>query len=254
MYDPSSPLLRPVVSAEGIPNPEGKTRFAEDRLLDAVIWCDLAPSETVTEGDVMDRFGLTKAAARSGLARLGYDGWATPQPRTGWLILPVSGALIGHVIDARRNVEPALSNLKLSTAALEELDQIAPILEALEGRSDTGVLRSVTHYLNRVDSILLEASNPLTARHLRKLWHHTARITHYFDRATTGQPFRRTDGPKLIKGLCARDNSAIQDARSDLITAQELYFMRQLLRDDTPLTSLTGGGTNQTIPVNRREL
>lgn len=236
MYDPSSPLLRPVVSSAGIPNPEGKARFAEDRLLDAVIWCDLTPGETLTETDVMERFGLTKAAARSGLARLGYDGWATPQPRTGWLVLPVSGALIGQVIEARRVVEPSLARVSLSADALRELEQIAPILTAVEGRNDPGVLSSVTHYLSRVDSILLEASNPLTARHLRKLWHHSARITHYFDRATPGARFRRTDGAALIKGLCARDPEAIAAAREALIAAQESYFTRQLLRDATPLS------------------
>ncbi|MFS4581790.1 hypothetical protein [Phaeobacter sp. C3_T13_0] len=248
MYDPSSPLLRPVVSEDGVANPEAKARFAEDRLLDAVIWCELRPGEVVTESDVMERFGLTKAAARSGLARLGYDGWAMPQPRTGWRILSVSGALIGDVIGARHVAEPALATLNLDAAAKEELTQIAPVLTAMEGRTEAGAVRSVDHYLNRVDGIMLEHCNPFTARHLRKLWHHTSRIVHYFESAGTEPSFRRQDGPALIQALCADDQDAVIDARKALIDALEAFFLKRLLRDQTPL-SRPGAQQQKTKPT-----
>lgn len=254
MYDPTSPLLRPAVSEDGTPNPDGKVRFAEDRLLDAVIWCELLPSETVTEADVMKRFGLTKAAARSGLARLGYDGWASPQPRTGWQVLPITGALIGQIIGARRIVEPSLADIRLDNAAYEELEQIGQMLSAIEGRLEPAVISTANFYLNRIDSIMLEKCNPFTARHLRKLWHHTARITQYFDAATPDTPLRRTDGPALIRALCAGDGAAVQRAREDLMAAQEAYFTRQLLNDQTPL--MRPGTQSKTRPTaqNRRDL
>lgn len=168
MYDPTSPLLRPAVSEDGTPNPDGKVRFAEDRLLDAVIWCELLPSETVTEADVLKRFGLTKAAARAGLARLGYDGWASPQPRTGWQVLPITGALIGQIIGARRIVEPSLADIRLDNAAFEELEQIGQILSAIEGRSEPGAVNAANFYLNRIDGIMLEKSNPFTGAPLEE--------------------------------------------------------------------------------------
>ena len=84
MYDPSSPLLRSGAAPGGVPQPDAKARFAEDRLLDAVVWCEVTPGETITEADVMERFGLTRAAARAALTRLGYDGWAQPLARLGW--------------------------------------------------------------------------------------------------------------------------------------------------------------------------
>ncbi len=254
MYDPSSPLLRPVISEDGIPNPEAKVRFAEDRLLDAVIWCELMPSEVVTEADVMGRFGLTKAAARSGLSRLGYDGWAMPQPRTGWLILPVSGALIGHVIGARRIAEAALTELALDASAREELEQVGRVLAATDGQNDAGLVRTINHYLNRIDGIMLENSNPFTARHLRKLWHHTARVTHYFEESGAQQSFRRTDGSTLIQALCAGDGNAIRAARTALLDAQETFFMRQLLRDETPLSRPGLTSNRKSTTQNRRNL
>lgn len=256
MYDPSSPMLRPVMSGDGVPAPEAKARFAEDRLLDAVIWCEIAPGEIVSEADVMDRFGLTKAAARSGLMRLGYDGWATPQPRTGWRVLSVSGALIGQVLDARRLAEPALADVALGAEALNELEQISRILDVLAERQEAGALVSYNHYLNRVDGILLESINPFTARHLRRLWHHTARITHYLEDDSADQRLKRNDAPALTRALLAGDRTAILAARNALIDAQEAFFLRQLLRDGTPLKR--GARTrptpkNQTTNTNRRE-
>ena len=256
MYDPSSPMLRPSVSDEGSPPPEAKARFAEDRLLDAVIWCEVAPGEIVTEADMMDRFGLTRAAARSGLLRLGYDGWAMPQPRTGWCVLPVTGVLIGQVLEARRIAEPALAEVSPDEESRKELKQIAGVLDALDGQTDKGAAASTRHYINRVDGILLNAINPFTARHLRKLWHHTARITHFLEDAASGRLLHRTDAAALAQAVLTHDRDGIVNARNTLINAQEAFFMRQLLHDNTPLglgSKAQGGPKTQTAATNRRE-
>lgn len=240
MYDPSSPLLRPAITTDGPPAPDAKARFAEDRLLDAVIWCEIQPGEILTEADVMERFGLTRAAARAGLTRLGYDGWAMPQPRTGWLVLPVTGALIGHVLGARRIAEPALIDVKLSDDARAELEQIALVLQTLDDRREFGAMISMNHYLDRIDGLMLGALNPFTARHLRKLWHHSARILRFLEDANQDRIFRRCDVTTLVEAVLAGNGEAIVEARMSLIDAQEAFCLRQLLRSDAPLTP--GGG------------
>ena len=256
MYDPTSPLLRPAIATDGPPVPDAKARFAEDRLLDAVIWCEIQPGETVTEADVMDRFGLTRAAARAGLTRLGYDGWAMPQPRTGWLVLPVTGALVGHVLDARRTAEIALSDVKLSADARMELEQIAPVLQALDQRPETGAVVSVQHYLARIDGLLLGGLNPFTARHLRKLWHHSTRILRFLEDAGQNRIFRRADVSVMIDAVLVGNSPAIVDARMTLIDAQEAFCLRQLLKNEAPLTPGSGAHERakpKTAAANRRE-
>jgi DNA-binding GntR family transcriptional regulator len=255
MYDPSSPLLRSTVSADGPPAPEAKARFAEDRLLDAVIWCEIRPGETLTEADVMDRFGLTRAAARAGLARLSYDGWAQPQARAGWQVLPVTGALIGHVLQARRAAEPALADAHLCTAAQKEMAQIAAILTALQGRPEAGAVAAHRSYIDRIDGLLLGAINPFTARHLRKLWHHSARITRFLEDAQAGILFHRDDVLALVRASLAGDSAAIAQHRLALIDNQEAFFLRQLLKSDAPLAPGSGvlGQWNRTTATNRRE-
>ncbi|WP_102107634.1 GntR family transcriptional regulator [Oceaniglobus roseus] len=254
MYDPSSPLLRSAVGAGAPPAPEAKARFAEDRLLDAVIWCEIRPGATVTEADVMERFGLTRAAARAGLARLGYDGWAQPQARAGWQVLPVTGALIGHVLQARRSVEPALADATLNDRALKEVAQIAAILTALRGRPEAAAVATHRSYVDRIDGLLLGAINPFTARHLRKLWHHSARITRFLEDAEAGVLFHRVNVLALAEAILAGDRAAIAESRLNLIASQEAFFLRQLLKSDAPLTPGSGvvGHWSVTTATDRR--
>jgi DNA-binding GntR family transcriptional regulator len=254
MYDPSSPLLRGAARGDGPPAPEAKARFAEDRLLDAVIWCEVLPGETVTEADMMDRFGLTRAAARAGLARLGYDGWAQPQARAGWQVLPVTCKLIADVLNARRTAEPALAQAQLSHASLNEVRQIITILTALQDRPEAGAVAANRGYVDRIDGLLLGAINPFTARHLRKLWHHSARITRFLEDHTAGIWFHRGDVAALAQAVLAGDREGIVDSRLSLIVSQETFFLRQLLKSDAPLAPGSGviGHWTNTAAQNRR--
>ncbi|MGC3939559.1 hypothetical protein ACOTTU_17280 [Roseobacter sp. EG26] len=254
MYDPSSPLIRSPQQGGIVPAPEAKSRFAEDRLLDAVIWCEIRPGEIVTEADVMEHFGLTRAAARAGLTRLGYDNWASPQPRTGWLVLPVTGALIGQVLEARRIAEPLLSKARPDAELCTELEHIGEVIRALRPRSEAAAVASFRHYVDRVDGLLLGAINPFTARHLRKLWHHTARITRYLEDETESHIFLRDDINDLISAVLSQDADGVIAARLSLIDAQEAFFMRQLLKSDAPLTPGSGviARTRQNAASNRR--
>jgi DNA-binding GntR family transcriptional regulator len=255
MYDPSSPLLRNPQAGD-LPQPDAKSRFAEDRLLDAVIWCDVLPGETITEADTMDRFGLTRAAARAALMRLGYDGWATPVARLGWQILPVSGALIGQVLAARRVTEPgALAQATVSRADAEEVRRLGGVLRALQHRSGPGVRQATGGFVDAVDNILMAGIDPFTARHLRKLWHHTARLTRYLEDAEAGEIFQRDEVADLVRVVCDRDPDGIATARHSLIDAQERFFLRQMLKSDAALgpgSGLTRRDMSQTAAINGR--
>lgn len=255
MYDPSSPLLRNGAASSGLPQPEAKVRFAEDRLLDAVIWCEVLPGETITEADVMGRFGLTRAAARAALMRLGYDGWAQPLARLGWQVAPVTGTLIGEVLSARRIAEPALADARLSHGQLTEIRRIGGILKAISDRPEGGANATARRFVDQIDGILLGAIDSFTARHLRKLWHHSARMTRFLEDASAGQTFRRGDVFDLIRAVTKADREAIAAARLTLIDAQERFFLRQLLKSDAPLTpgsGLRGSTLTDTAATNGR--
>ena len=253
MYDPASPFSAGPPSRARLPAPDAKARFAQDRLLDAVTWCEILPGETVTETDVMARFGLSRAAARAGLARLAHDGWVLPQPRTGWHVLPVTGQLIGQVLGARRLAEPALSGLRLSAATRGEMAELGAVLDALAGRAEASAVASARAHAERIDGLLLRDLDPFTAAHLRRLWTHTARIARFFER--DGAPFLRDDAPALVRAALAGDGAGVAAARAALIDAQEAFFLRRLLDSDTPLTlgSRVPGRPDDDAAHNRRE-
>lgn len=240
MYDPNSPLLRSSASKGSSTSPDANARFAEDRMLDAVIWCEILPCEIVTEADMMTRLGITRAASRAGLARLGFAGWAAPQPRTGWLILPITGELIGHVLSARRIAEPALADVRLSADAKSEIEQIAGVLQALDERREVGVVATARHYANRVDDLLLDALDPLTARHLRHLWQHSERIIRFLEDSEQERVFWRSDVIALINAVLTDDKSAIVAARNSLIVSLEAFCLPQFFKSSAPLPP--GGG------------
>ncbi len=236
MYDPASPLLRNGTGASGLPQPDAKARFAEDRLLDAVVWCEVLPGDTITESDVMERFGLSRAAARAALTRLGYDGWAQPLARMGWQVLPVTGALIGEVLTARRLVEPeALGAARLSDTQIAEVQRIGQILSAIQDQSDRGAIIAFRQFVDEIDSLLVASINEFTARHLRNLWHHSARMTRYLEDASAGRIFRRDDVFALVRAVTDCDAQGVRSARHALIDAQEAFFLRQVLKSKAAL-------------------
>ena len=253
MYDPIFPVSRSVAFKTGAPAAQAKARFAEDRLLDAVIWCEISPGCFLTEADAMERFGLTRAAARAGLTRLGYDGWAMPQPRTGWLISPITGASIGQVLDARRIAEPALGDVKLNSQSKSELMYIEKLLQPLKDRKEAGAVASRNHYTDRVDNILLSFTNPFTARHLRTLWHHTTRMTRFFENPENKIMFNYNNTSGLIRAVLAENKTKINNTRRSLIDEQQEFFLKQLLNSDAPLSPGSGitGQTDQAATFRR---
>lgn len=162
--------------------------------------------------------------------------------------MPITGALIGQVLDARGIAEPALGDIKLGADARAELTQIDNILKPLNDRTEAGAVSSYDRYAERVDGVLLGGMNPFTARHLRKLWHHTARMTRFLEDPARGRFFRRSNTSGLIKAVLAEDHPAICAARLTLIEEQQEFFLKQLLNSDAPLAPGNGmiGRTKET--------
>lgn len=238
MYDPDSPLLRTpaAATARGLPEPQAKARFAEDRVREAVLRCAIAPGATISEAAVMGRFGLTRAAARAALARLGHEGWAQPMPRLGWQVLPVSGALIGDTFAARLVAEPpAFGALRLDAARTGRLETLSGMIEALHrdtGAAARGTLETVVCDL---DHTLLGATDVFTARHLRGLWHHTARIARHLDVAAAIAERASRAARPLVAALLAGDGADAAAHRRSLIADQQALILQALLNNDAAL-------------------
>lgn len=80
---------------------------AYHRLRRAIVRLELAPSLPVSETNLGDRFGLSKAAVRSALARLRAEGLVLAEPRRGHVIAPLTLRDVREIYDLRLLVEPA---------------------------------------------------------------------------------------------------------------------------------------------------
>jgi DNA-binding GntR family transcriptional regulator len=177
MFDQRSPFLQPPQLA-----PTAKRSFAEKRLREAILWCELEPGSVVSEASLVDRFGLGRAAVRAGLARLAATGLVSSAAREGWTIRPITGALIGEVVGARRLVEPKLVDAQLSSADHAQLARLGELLAALQGRQEPASVLAARQYDDQVMVLLAARSNPFLTGWLIDIWEHSHRITRFLER------------------------------------------------------------------------
>lgn len=233
MFDPDSPLRPGGGQAPVLPQAPAQARFAEDRLRLAVLWCEIAPGATVTEAEVMARFGLTRAAARVALAQLGHEGWALAHPRAGWEILPVTGRLIGQVLAARRLIEPgALAELLLAPQQQARLSTLARMIEAVQRQGDPAARSTLTGFVQEIETILLGGTDPFTAGHLRQLWQHAQRIARHL--GVDGPPCA-AGTPALIAAILAGQRETVPTLAAARIDTWQELCLHEMLRNETVL-------------------
>lgn len=231
MYDPSSPF---VASAAPF-RPSHKAEFAEQRLRAAIQWCELAPGERVGEQDLVDRFGLGRAGVRVALSRLAVSGLVEPVPRAGWRVQPITGAMIGHVIEARRLVEPVLGGARLTSEREARARELIGIVGALADPGERGEARSSAREYEREALELVRAGvNPFVGGLLKDLWDRSERIVRALE-MKGAEPFRIVDAAAFLAAVLTGESAAVAEQRAADVDRFEKYVTACLLRDDTAI-------------------
>jgi len=226
MYDRSSPFLSKASPLE----PKRKNDFAEERLRSAILWCELEPGEMVSELQLVERFSLGRAAARAALLRLAADGLVQSHARHGWQVQPLSGALIGQVIEARRLVEPVMAEARLDAKDLAFCEERAAIIASLDGQHEPEAVNARRQYCRDLDEFVLARLNPLVRGFLQSLWDQSERIVRFLERRD-GPRFSSKTAQDLVSALGAADRDAILAARAAEIDGFEVFAVRHLLND-----------------------
>ncbi|WP_320196907.1 GntR family transcriptional regulator (plasmid) [Agrobacterium rosae] len=175
MLDQSSPFAHPALQ------PEGKNAFAFKRLKRALIECELAPADAVSEGDISERFGLGRAAVRNALARLEVEGFISPIPRNGWQVAPITGAAIGDILEARNVVESQLGKGVLLPEESASFRIIASQLDALAGRSEAEAILAARALDRSFLNLLARRRGEIVVQWLNGALDHSARLLSYFE-------------------------------------------------------------------------
>ncbi|MGF6232632.1 DNA-binding GntR family transcriptional regulator [Inquilinus ginsengisoli] len=203
MYDPSSPFAQ--IRAPGA---EPKTAFALKRLRRAVIECELRPDAECSEPELAKRFGLGRAAVRTALTTLAAEGLVAVEPRRGWRVAPVTGALIGDVIRARKAIEPGLAELRLPPDVATRLIAMTRMGAALQGREDRQALVTLRATDRQILDQLAAQAGGLVGGWLDQAWNQADRVTAFFDLA--GRHHRPIGREPLVAALAAGNTEAAQ--------------------------------------------
>lgn len=222
-------------SAPTLPKPAGLASFARARLRDAIMACELVPGATVSEPELAKQFGLGRAAVRQATAFLAAEGLLTARPRHGWLVKPVTGANIGDVIRARRQIDIAMASVKpLSTA----LTDSALVISSLLGRGDAASLLAARRADRSFMAQLASLAGPYAAAWIAGLQDESDRIRLFLERLAPQvgkQPI--ADRQALLTALQSEDTAAATTLLLQEITAFERFCAECLMAVPAELNS-----------------
>src|SRR5918998_3708825 len=102
---------------------------AYERLRRAIMRLELAPSAAVSEAQLVDGFGLSKAAVRAALARLRTEGLVVAEPRRGHVIEPLTMRDVLEIYDLRLLLEPPATEAAAGRIEREELARLQALAE-----------------------------------------------------------------------------------------------------------------------------
>ena len=232
MLDRSSYFL----GTKTLPGPEPKVVFAERRLREAILWCEIEPGAVVSEDALVKRFGLARAATRAALARLAGEDLIQPIARKGWRVQPMTGALIGELIAARRFAEPALADVIFTGGEIKRMRELAAIIQAATQQEDSRSLVTARQYERELLTLMAGRMNTFQQRWLQELWNHSERVIRFFEAGgATRLPV--ADPAPLVDAAAAADRQALLVQRSATIDAFERYASLCLLSHQGELTA-----------------
>ncbi|MET0769107.1 MAG: GntR family transcriptional regulator [Solirubrobacteraceae bacterium] len=166
---------------------------AHTRIRRAIVRLELPPGAAISEQQLVDAYGLTKASVRSALARLRSDGLVASAPRRGHVVTQVTLRDVREVYDLRVAIEPmgaeraaghlpaaTLRRLRALTADPPDLGRAASVDRFLTANRELHVgvaaaagsgrlLRIVSQLVDDSERVILLAIRAGAAHHGRRV-------------------------------------------------------------------------------------
>jgi DNA-binding GntR family transcriptional regulator len=213
---------------------------AYDRLRHAIVRLELAPGEAVSEAQLVETFGYSKAAVRAALARLRAEGLVVAEPRRGHVIAPLTMRDVLEIYDLRLLLEPPAAE---AAAGRIDPDELARLQALAEPEVDFDDAKSAERFLSANRTIHLAiaetAGNGRTVRILERLLDDSERARLVALQAgAAGRGVRaREELQSVLAALEAGDGPRAAELMAGTIRAfrDELVESLQRAALDTPL-------------------
>lgn len=113
-----------------------------DAVSEAVLDQRLAPGTRLTEGSLVELFGVSRTIVRMALLRLAHDHIVTLRPNHGATIASPTPAETRAVFEARRMIECAALPAAIAHAAARQLDPLRTLVKHEDAAFHAGAIRS----------------------------------------------------------------------------------------------------------------
>jgi DNA-binding GntR family transcriptional regulator len=213
---------------------------AYERLRHAIMRLELAPGAAVSEAQLVDAFGFSKAAVRAGLARLRAEGLVVAEPRRGHVVAPLTMRDVLEIYDLRLLLEPPAAEAAAGRIGREELARLQALAEPAVDFDDAASLERFVSANRTIHLAIVEAAdNRRTARIVERLLDDSerARLLALRSGAASGGVRARQELQSVLAELRAGNGVAARDLMAEAIRAfrAELVESLQHAALDLPL-------------------
>ncbi|WP_432826726.1 GntR family transcriptional regulator [Dactylosporangium sp. CA-092794] len=107
-------------------------------LKEEIIRVDRKPGDLLGEGDLAERFGVSKTPVREALRLLAREGWVRVLPRKGYLIRPLRLEDVREIFEMRLALEPVLAAQAAATASAESVQRLRGLVDSQANAGSAG--------------------------------------------------------------------------------------------------------------------
>lgn len=202
---------------------------AYSTLKQAVIRCELEPGSYVSEGDLMERYGLGRAAVRSALGKLGQEGLVHPHARRGHHVSEIRLSDVRDVFDVRAQLEP-LAVRRAAERCTDMSDIVSAEKRYRESLFVPGAISTIADFLaadtNFHVTVAAAGGNERMTRVLRDMFDVSERLFHLALRVIEPTGDLRNSHQPLVEAISRHDGD-----EAYRITADKLRHSEQMVRD-----------------------
>ncbi|HZD01438.1 MAG TPA: GntR family transcriptional regulator [Actinomycetes bacterium] len=194
------------------------------RLLNGIVSLEYGPGEMVSERELMERTGASRAALRQAVTRLSDLGLITPHARKGLVIAPLDLLDVAAVYDARLAIERAVARLAARRASREQVAALEVLSDSAAGLQGESAPAFVAQDLRLHLAIAAAGRNRYLEDALTRILPMSARLWHRLYREVGGDRRFMFQHGGIIDAIGARDPDAAEAA-----TSAHLESARQIL-------------------------
>jgi DNA-binding GntR family transcriptional regulator len=196
------------------------------RLLNGIVSLEYGPGQMVSERELMEQTGTTRAALRQAVTRLSDLGLITPHARKGLVIAPLDLLDVAAVYDARLAIERAVASLAARRATREQVAALEALSDSAAGLQGESASAFVAQDLRLHLAIAAAGRNRYLEDALTRILPMSARLWHRLYREVGSDHKFMFQHGEIIDAISARDPEAAEAA-----TTAHLESARQILAD-----------------------